>query len=91
MNCNQCGNGMNGPGDVCPACVAKEKIILFDTVEAAAKDAEAQPPGIISIRHVVRYGDKFVIVLASPLILVVIPFWIIGKIAMLLKIDKLFD
>jgi len=32
-----------------------------------------------------------VIVLASPLILVVIPFWIIGKIAMLLKIDKLFD
>jgi hypothetical protein len=62
MNCNQCGNDTNGLGDVCPACVVKEKIILFDTVEAAAKDAESQPPGIISIRHVVRYGDKFVIV-----------------------------
>jgi len=61
MKCGYCEKD-SGPNGICPECIKEKKIIVFDSVVAAVKNAEAQLPGIISIRHVVKYGDKFLLV-----------------------------
>lgn len=61
MSCNYCGKDA-GPHDICHKCMEKSKVIVFDSVEDAVRHAEAKPPGIISIYHVIKYEDKFLLV-----------------------------